>query len=139
MKLYLAADAMGEPLNEMEETPGNKSKAALMQMGDVSTTSPLLCSFNAVKKLEPIAISAWAHIMVQVPSARLVLLQSNQASLRNLLAELALRGVSPTRVLVTDAVCKYFTSPKLIAHVYLSLSSCRGRSICIEWLLVACC
>jgi len=57
-----------------------------------------LCSFNANKKIEPIAFSAWMNIMRENPRAVLLLLDLNEAKKRHLLNHAAFHGVSASRL-----------------------------------------
>ena len=65
---------------------------------------PLLCTFNAMKKLEPTAFGVWMNILRRLPTAVLVLLAADRVTLSNIRSELAVRGISPGRVLLVNSV-----------------------------------
>ncbi|NHK99910.1 O-linked N-acetylglucosamine transferase, SPINDLY family protein [Rubrivivax benzoatilyticus] len=58
----------------------------------------VFCCFNQSYKLNPAMLDLWARILAQVPDSVLWLLEWNGQAPRNLLAELAARGIARERV-----------------------------------------
>ena len=90
--------------SESVRTSSGNTSAGDQSHNSPFDSRPLLCSFNAMKKLEPVAVTAWANVLNRIPEALLVLLNASSLSLRNLQLELMLRGVDPHRIRIADSV-----------------------------------
>jgi predicted O-linked N-acetylglucosamine transferase (SPINDLY family) len=74
-----------------------------------------LCSFNANKKIEPIAFAAWMNIMRENPRAVLLLLDLDDSKRRHLLNQAAFHGVAASRLV-------FIPSLPWTQHLYRSAS-----------------
>ena len=58
-----------------------------------------ICSFNANKKIEPVAFSVWMNILRRLPNSNLFLLNDNVHIIKNLFQEMSYHGISLSRLL----------------------------------------
>ncbi len=83
-----------QPNDRQRVLPDSPGRAACGLPDDAM----VLCCFNQAYKITPAALDAWARILLQAPGAVLWMLAWNPQAERNLLGQLARRGIEASRV-----------------------------------------